>query len=257
MKVITVNTNGIRAAARKGFFDWLLKQQPDVVCIQETKAQIDQLGDAVFHPEGYHCYYFDAEKKGYSGTALYCRKKPNKVIRGLGWDPADSEGRYIQADFDGVSVISIYLPSGSSSDERQQRKVKFMDNIMPHFKALRRKRREFIICADWNICHREIDLKNWKPNQKNSGFLPEERAWLDQLFDEVGYVDAFRVINQEAEQYTWWSNRGQAWAKNVGWRLDYHVITPGLVDKIQSAEIYKEERFSDHAPFIMEYDIEH
>ena len=257
MKVITVNTNGIRAAARKGFFDWLLKQQADVVCIQETKAQIDQLSDAVFHPEGYHCYYFDAEKKGYSGTALYCRKKPNKVIRGLGWDPADSEGRYIQADFDGVSVISIYLPSGSSSEERQQRKIKFMDNIMPHFKALRRKRREFIICADWNICHREIDLKNWKPNQKNSGFLPEERAWLDQLFDEVGYVDAFRVINQEAEQYTWWSNRGQAWAKNVGWRLDYHVITPGLVDKIQSAQIYKDERFSDHAPFIMEYDIEH
>ena len=257
MKVITVNTNGIRAAARKGFFDWLLKQQADVVCIQETKAQVDQLSDAVFHPEGYHCYYFDAEKKGYSGTALYCRKKPNKVIRGLGWDPADSEGRYIQADFDGVSVISIYLPSGSSSEERQQRKIKFMDNIMPHFKALRRKRREFIICADWNICHREIDLKNWKPNQKNSGFLPEERAWLDQLFDEVGYVDAFRVINQEAEQYTWWSNRGQAWAKNVGWRLDYHVITPGLVDKIQSAEIYKDERFSDHAPFIMDYDIEH
>jgi exodeoxyribonuclease-3 len=257
MKVITVNTNGIRAAARKGFFDWLLKQQADVVCIQETKAQVDQLSDAVFHPEGYHCYYFDAEKKGYSGTALYCRKKPNKVIRGLGWDPADSEGRYIQADFDGVSVISIYLPSGSSSEERQQRKVKFMDNIMPHFKALRRKRREFIICADWNICHREIDLKNWKPNRKNSGFLPEERAWLDQLFDEVGYVDAFRVINQEPEQYTWWSNRGQAWAKNVGWRLDYHVVTPGLVDKIQSADIYKEERFSDHAPFIMEYDIEH
>lgn len=257
MKVITVNTNGIRAAARKGFFDWLLNQQADVVCIQETKAQVDQLSDAVFHPQGYHCYYFDAEKKGYSGTALYCRKKPNKVIRGLGWDPADSEGRYIQADFDGVSVISIYLPSGSSSDERQQRKVKFMDDIMPHFKALRRKRREFIICADWNICHREIDLKNWKPNQKNSGFLPEERAWLDHLFDEVGYVDAFRVINQQAEQYTWWSNRGQAWAKNVGWRLDYHVITPGLVDKIQSAEIYKDERFSDHAPFIMEYDVEH
>jgi exodeoxyribonuclease-3 len=257
MKVITVNTNGIRAAARKGFFDWLLNQQADVVCIQETKAQIDQLSDAVFHPEGYHCYYFDAEKKGYSGTALYCRKKPNKVIRGLGWDPADSEGRYIQADFDGVSVISLYLPSGSSSDERQQRKIQFMDNIMPHFKALRRKRREFIICADWNICHREIDLKNWKPNRKNSGFLPEERAWLDQLFDEVGYVDAFRVINQQAEQYTWWSNRGQAWAKNVGWRLDYHVITPGLVDKIQSAEIYKDQRFSDHAPFIMEYDVEH
>ena len=257
MKVITANTNGIRAAARKGFFDWLEAQQADVVCIQETKAQIDQLDDPVFHPQGYHCYYFDAEKKGYSGTALYSRKKPNRLIKGLGWDPADSEGRYIQADFDGVSVVSIYMPSGSSSDERQQRKIEFMDNIMPHFKALRRKRREFIICADWNICHREIDLKNWKPNQKNSGFLPEERAWLDHLFDDVGYVDAFRVINQEPEQYTWWSNRGQAWDKNVGWRLDYHVVTPGLVDTIQSAEIYKEQRFSDHAPFIMEFEIDH
>ncbi len=257
MKVITVNTNGIRAAARKGFFDWLPGQQADVICIQETKAQIHQLEDAIFHPEGYHCYYFDAEKKGYSGTAIYSRKKPNKIIRGLGWDPADSEGRYLQVDFDGISVISLYMPSGSSSDERQQRKIAFMDRILPHFKSLRRKHREFIICADWNICHREIDLKNWKPNQKNSGFLPEERAWLDQLFDQLGYVDAFRVINQQPEQYTWWSNRGQAWAKNVGWRLDYHLITPGLVEAIESAEIYKEQRFSDHAPFIMSYNIDH
>lgn len=257
MKVITVNTNGIRAAARKGFFDWLAKEQPDVVCIQETKAQVDQLSDPVFHPEGYHRYFFDAEKKGYSGTALYCKKKPNKVIKGLGWDPADSEGRYIQADFDGVSVISMYLPSGSSSETVQQKKEGFMTNIMEHFKSLRRKHREYIICADWNICHKEIDLKNWRPNRKNSGFLPHEREWLDTLFDEVGYVDAFREINQEAEQYTWWSNRGQAWANNVGWRLDYHVITPGLVDKIQSASVYKEERFSDHAPFIMEYDIDY
>lgn len=257
MKVITVNTNGIRAAARKGFFEWMAKEQPDVVCIQETKAQVDQLSDPIFHPEGYHSYFFDAERKGYSGTALYCKKKPNKVIKGLGWNPADNEGRYIQADFDGVSVVSMYLPSGSSGDEAQARKDGFLHNIMEHFKTLRRKRREFIICADWNICHKEIDLKNWKPNQKNSGFLPHERAWLDTLFDDVGFVDAFREINQEVEQYTWWSNRGQAWAKNVGWRLDYHVITPGLVDKIQSASVYKEERFSDHAPFTMEYAIEY
>ena len=257
MKVITANTNGIRSAARKGFFDWLLKEQADVVCIQETKAQFEQLGDDIFCPQGYHCYYFDAQKKGYSGTAIYSRKKPNKIIKGLGWDPADSEGRYLQVDFDGVSVVNIYMPSGSSSEERQQRKFTFMEKIMPHFQALRRQRREFIICADWNICHQEIDLKNWKSNQKNSGFLPEERAWLDQLFDRVGFVDAFRVINQQSEQYTWWSNRGQAWAKNVGWRLDYHVVTPGLVKSIQSAEIYKEERFSDHAPFIMEYKIDH
>ena len=254
MRVITANTNGIRAAARKGFFEWLTIQQADVICIQETKAQEHQLSDAVFSPEGYHCYYFDAVKKGYSGTAIYAKTKPLKVTKGLGWDPADSEGRYIQADFDGISVISMYLPSGSSSDEAQQKKFKFMADIMPHFQALQDAEQEVIICADWNICHKEIDLKNWRPNRKNSGFLPEERAWLDQLFDEVGYVDAFRVINQEPEQYTWWSNRGQAWANNTGWRLDYHVITPGLVDKIQSASVYKEERFSDHSPFIMDYD---
>jgi exodeoxyribonuclease-3 len=257
MRVISVNTNGIRAAARKGFFDWLALQSADVVCIQETKAQIDQLADPVFHPEGYHCYYFDAEKKGYSGTALYCKKKPKKISSGLGWDPADSQGRYIQADFDGVSVASIYVPSGSSGDEAQARKEVFMTNIMDHFKAMRRKRREFIFCADWNICHREVDIKNWRGNRKNSGFLPHERAWLDSLFDDVGYADAFRVINQEEDQYTWWSNRGQAWAKNVGWRLDYQVVTPGLVDKIQSASIYKDERFSDHAPFTMDYDIDY
>ena len=257
MKVITVNTNGIRAAARKGFFDWLAKEDPDVVCIQETKAQVDQLSDPIFHPEGYHCYYFDAQKKGYSGTALYAKKKPKKVTKGLGWDPADSEGRFIQADFDGVSVISMYLPSGSSSEAVQIKKDGFLENIMEYFKSLRRKRREFIICGDWNICHKEIDLKNWKPNQKNSGFLPHEREWLTTLYDEVGYVDAFREINQEPDQYTWWSNRGQAWAKNVGWRIDYHVVTPGLKDKIKSASIYKDERFSDHAPFTMEYDIDY
>ena len=255
-KIITCNTNGIRAAARKGFFDWLGEQDADVVCIQETKAQVHQLEDPVFNPDGYHCYYNDAIKKGYSGTALYSKVEPMRVIDTLGWDPADSEGRYLQADFKGVSVISLYLPSGSSGDEAQQRKYRFMDSFMEHLRGLRRRRREFIICADWNICHRNIDLKNWRPNQKNSGFLPEERAWLDVLYDEVGYVDSFRLVNQEEDQYTWWSNRGQAWAKNVGWRLDYQMITPRLVDKVTAASIYKDERFSDHAPQIMEYDLE-
>ena len=255
-KIITCNTNGIRAAARKGFFEWLQGEQADVVCIQETKAQEHQLEDAVFSPAGYHCYYNDAVKKGYSGTALYSRVKPQKVITSLGWDPADSEGRYLQADYKGLSVISLYLPSGSSSEEALQKKYRFMDAFMEHLRALRRKRREFIICADWNICHQQIDLKNWRSNQKNSGFLPEERAWLDQLYDEVGYIDSFRLVNQEPEQYTWWSNRGQAWAKNVGWRLDYQVITPRLADKVLSADIYKTERFSDHAPQIMEYDLD-
>jgi exodeoxyribonuclease-3 len=255
-KIITCNTNGIRAAARKGFFEWLEGEQADVVCIQETKAQVDQLTDPVFTPVGYHCYYNDALKKGYSGTALYSRVKPQNVITSLGWDPADSEGRYLQADYKGLSVISLYMPSGSSSEEVLQKKLRFMDIFMEHLRALRRKRREFIICADWNICHQQIDLKNWRSNQKNSGFLPQERAWLDVLYDEVGYIDSFRLVNTESEQYTWWSNRGQAWAKNVGWRLDYQVISPKLADKVKAADIYKEQRFSDHAPQIMEYDLE-
>jgi len=254
-KIITCNTNGIRAAARKGFFNWIANEQPDVVCIQETKAQIDQLSDPVFSPEGYYCYYNDAVKKGYSGTAIYSRVKPTKVTTRLGWDPLDSEGRYIQADYKNLSVISLYLPSGSSSEAGLEKKLAFMDHFMDHLRTLRRKRREFIICADWNICHQPIDLKNWRPNQKNSGFLPIERAWLDTLYDEVGYVDSFRVINQEKDQYTWWSNRGQAWANNVGWRLDYQVITPKLVPLIKAASVYREERFSDHAPHTMEYDL--
>ncbi|MEZ5573260.1 MAG: exodeoxyribonuclease III [Halioglobus sp.] len=255
-KIITCNTNGIRSAAAKGFFDWLQQQQADVVCIQETKAQVDQLTDPVFSPPGYHCFYNDAVKKGYSGTALYTRVKPQRLTTRLGWDPADSEGRYIQADFKGLSVVSLYMPSGSSSEAALQKKLAFMEEFMRHLQTLRRARREVIICADWNICHQPIDLKNWRANQKNSGFLPEERAWLDALYDEVGYVDSFRVINDEPEQYTWWSNRGQAWTKNVGWRLDYQVITPNLVDKVKAAAIYKDERFSDHAPQIMEYDFE-
>jgi exodeoxyribonuclease-3 len=255
-RIITVNTNGIRAAARKGFFEWLAGQDADVVCIQETKAQQSQLTDPIFYPEGYHCYYNDAVRKGYSGTAIYSRVRPHRVIDSLGWEPADSEGRYLQADYSGLSVVSLYLPSGSSSDEAQQKKYRFLDEFLLHLKSLRRKRREFIICADWNICHREIDLKNWRSNQKNSGFLPEERAWLDRLYDEVGYIDSFRLVNQESDQYTWWSNRGQAWAKNVGWRLDYQVITPRLADRVLAAGIYKDERFSDHAPQIMDYDLE-
>ncbi|MBR9805061.1 exodeoxyribonuclease III [bacterium] len=255
MRIITLNANGIRAAERKGFFDWLAKQRADVVCIQETKAQEHQLDDGIFCPEPFDCHYYDAEKKGYSGTAIYLRQKPNKVIKGLGWNPCDNEGRYIQADFDGFSVISMYMPSGSSSEAALEKKFDFMDKLMPHLKSLRRKRREFVICADWNICHKEIDLKNWRANRKNSGFLPEERAWLDRLYDELGYVDGFRLLNNEADEYTWWSNRGQAYANNVGWRLDYHVITPGLADKAKAVEVYREQRFSDHAPVIMDFEL--
>ena len=255
MRIMTFNCNGVRAAARKGFFDWLAGVDVDIVCLQETKAQSHQLTDPVFQPDGFHCHYYDAEKKGYAGTAIFCRRKPDRVTRGLGFEMADTEGRYVQADYPGVSVASLYLPSGSAGPERQARKMRFLDFYLDYMRRLRRKRREFIICADWNICHKPIDLKNWRANQKNSGFLPEERAWLDTLYDDVGYLDAFRVVNQEPDQYSWWSNRGQARARNVGWRLDYHVVTPGLKSKIRSAEIYTAENFSDHAPVILEYDL--
>jgi exodeoxyribonuclease-3 len=255
MKVITCNTNGIRAAQRKGFFDWLAHQSADVVCIQETKAQRDQLEDAVFHPEGYHCIYNDAERKGYSGTAVYSRTPPKSVVTALGWEPVDSEGRYLQVDFDHVSVVSLYVPSGSSGDAAQARKEVFMTHFFEHLRNLRRKRREFIICADWNICHKEIDLKNWRANRRNSGFLPHERAWLDRVYDELGFVDSFREVCSEPDQYTWWSNRGQAWAKNVGWRLDYMVVSAGLAGRALSAAIYRDERFSDHAPLTIDFDL--
>ncbi len=254
MRIISANLNGIRAAARYGFFDWMLQQNADVICIQETKAQLAQLTDPVFHPEGYHNYFFDAVKKGYSGVALYCRQKPDQITTGLGFNVADEEGRYLQADFGDLSVCSLYMPSGTSGDERQQLKYQFMDEFLKHLRQFKSQQREYIICGDWNIAHKKIDIKNWRGNQKNSGFLPEERAYLDLLFDEEGFVDAFRALNQEPDQYTWWSNRGQAYAKNVGWRIDYQVVTPGLKEKIQSVAIYKDKKFSDHAPLIVDYD---
>ena len=253
-KIISLNANGIRAAARKGFFAWLKKQNADVVCIQETKAQIDQLeSDPIFFPDNYHCHYVDAQKKGYSGVALYARRKPNKVINHFGTDEFDNEGRYLEIQYNNLAIVSLYAPSGSSSDERQQAKFRFMDAFMQHLKSIKRRKHEYIICGDWNIAHKQIDLKNWRGNQKNSGFLPEERAWMDELFNKKKFIDVFRELNQQEEQYTWWSNRGQAWAKNVGWRIDYHVATPRLKGCAISESIYKKERFSDHAPLIINY----
>jgi len=257
LRVVSLNANGIRAAARKGFFDWMKKVDPDVVCIQETKAQVHQLTDACFSPAGYHCYYEDALKKGYSGVAIYARQKPDKVIRGMGVQEFDDEGRYIEARFGKICVVSTYLPSGSSGDVRQEAKYRFLDAFTPHLLKLRRRHSEYIVCGDWNIAHKKIDIRNWRSNQKNSGFLPEERAWMDKLLGTHRYVDAFRVVNGEADQYTWWSNRGRAWDNNVGWRLDYQIVTPGLKDKVTRTDIYKAERFSDHAPLIMDYDWVH
>ena len=256
MRIITVNTNGIRAAAKKGFFDWLSQQDADVVCVQETKAQIDQLSDPVFHPEGYHCYYNDAEKKGYSGVALYCKHKPDEIIVGMGFDELDTEGRYLEARFGKLSVMSLYLPSGSAKEERQEVKYRGMDFFLPKMKALRDDGRDFVICGDWNIAHKNEDIKNWKGNKKNSGFLPEERAWLDTLFDDEGFVDAFRELEQEEHEYTWWSNRGQAWANNTGWRIDYHILSPSLKGTVEATAVYRDERFSDHAPLTIDYNYE-
>ncbi len=253
MRIITLNANGIRSAEKKGFYLWMHQQNADVVCIQETKAQFHQLDDAAFNPEGYQCFYHDAEKKGYSGVAIYSKTQPDNIIYGLGIEDIDSEGRYIEAQFGDLSVISLYLPSGSSSEERQNYKFSFLERFMGTLQSFADSNRRYIICGDWNIAHKEIDLKNWRGNKKNSGFLPEERAWLDQLFAEGLWFDAFRLVNQEADQYTWWSNRGQAWAKNVGWRIDYQIISTQLKDKVVSTSIYKDERFSDHAPLIIDY----
>ncbi len=255
MRIITINVNGIRSAHSKGLLPWLARQHADVVCLQETRAQRDQVCAELTDPPGFHAYYHDAEKKGYSGVALFCRKKPDRVISGLGWEDFDREGRFVQADYGKLSIISLYLPSGTSGEVRQQAKYDFMARFEPVLMTMLKDGRDYILCGDWNIAHKAIDLKNWRSNQKNSGFLPEERAWLDKLFDVMGFVDAFRVVNNEPDQYTWWSNRGQAWTKNVGWRIDYQVVSSGLRDKVQRVSIYKDERFSDHAPLIVDYDI--
>jgi exodeoxyribonuclease III len=252
-KIISSNLNGIRSAAKKGFFDWMALQAADIVCVQELKAQEPDMTPDFLAPGGYHGHFHYAQKKGYSGAGIYSKTKPDAVHIGFGCDEFDAEGRYVRCDFGNLSVISVYGPSGSSSPERQEAKFRFMEVFLPHLLALKASGRELVICGDWNIAHQQIDLKNWRSNQKNSGFLPEERAWLTQVFDEGGYVDVHRRIDSRPEQYTWWSNRGQAWAKNVGWRIDYHVATPGIAAKAHTVSVYKEQRFSDHAPLIIEY----
>lgn len=255
LQIITVNVNGIRSAARKGFFDWLQQQAADVICVQELKAQEVDIQHPLYCPPGYHASFHFAEKKGYSGVGIYSRLKPQKVVTGLGWDIADQEGRYVAIQLGKLWVASLYMPSGTSGPDRQAVKFAFLDNYANYLNDLQKNPHEFIVCGDWNIAHKPIDLKNWRSNQKNSGFLPEERDWMDKLFNELGLVDAFRLVNQAENQYTWWSNRGRAWEKNVGWRIDYQIITPGLKPTVKSAKIYTEQRFSDHAPLTLEYDI--
>jgi len=256
-RLITLNLNGIRSAASKGFVEWAAQTGADCMGVQEVKAQHEDVAGRFDTVADLRGHFHFAQKKGYSGVGLYTRKQPSDVIVGLAHDEFDAEGRYVETRFDTakrkLSLISCYFPSGSSSEERQAAKFRFLDVIYPRLLALKAQR-EFILVGDVNIAHKEIDLKNWKSNQKNSGFLPEERNWMTRLLEEAGLVDVFRTLNPHPEQYTWWSNRGQAWAKNVGWRLDYHLATPGLAALARREHIYLAQRFSDHAPLVIDYD---
>ncbi|NKF24557.1 exodeoxyribonuclease III [Solimonas marina] len=262
MRVISLNANGIRSAARKGLFDWLPQQKADFLCLQELKAQLTDIeADETFAPKGWHAHFSCAQKKGYSGVGIFARQKPDAVLDKLGAAEFDDEGRYIELRYGKLSVVSLYVPSGSAGPERQASKDRFLEFFLPVMRDWLASDRQYIVVGDWNIAHRNIDLKNWRSNQKNSGFLPHERAWMDQLLGvepaAPGWVDAYRHLHPdtEGEAYTWWSNRGQAWANNVGWRIDYQIITPNLGKAVQRAAVWKDTRFSDHAPLTMDYQL--
>ncbi len=259
-KLTSLNLNGIRSAATKGVEAWLAKSRPDCICVQEVKARAADVAGRFEELAGLKGHFHFAQKKGYSGVAVYTRHEPSDVV--VGWDGGefDAEGRYVELRFDTparkLSIISSYFPSGSSGEERQQAKFRFLAGFDPHLAALKQQR-EFILCGDINIAHQQADLKNWRSNQKNSGFLPEERAWMTRLLSDTGLVDVYRRLQPGTTDtcYTWWSNRGQAYANNVGWRLDYHLATPALAALARSESIYKDEKFSDHAPITVEYEL--
>lgn len=259
MRIISFNMNGVRSACRKGFYDWFAEQEADILCVQELKAHAHQVPDEA-RPDNYQHHFHCAQRPGYSGVGLYCRKKPDRVHTGLSgldgdhWADMDTEGRFIAAEFGKLMVISAYFPSGSSSSERQAVKMSFLARFLPFIKRLKTHGRDIILCGDVNIAHQKIDLKNWRGNQKNSGFLPEERAWMDD-FLAAGFVDVFRALDPERDAYTWWSNRGRAREKDVGWRIDYQIATPKMAAKASSAAIHSRlDRFSDHAPLTIDYD---
>lgn len=253
VKITTFNANGLRAAARKGFFDWFAQHDADVLCVQETKAQEHQLREPALQAAGYRAFYQDAiTRKGYSGVAIYTRREPDEVRNTLGWAPFDDEGRYIEARFGKLSVVSLYLPSGSSGPERQAFKFAVMDWIAPIFREWLHSGRDYVICGDWNIVHTRKDIRNWASNQKNSGCLPAERAWLDALITDDGWLDSYRALRPDGEDYTWWSQRGQARTNNVGWRIDYQLVSPSLCARLRACAIHSEPRFSDHAPYALE-----
>ena len=264
MRILSFNANGLRSAASKGFFEWFNTQDIDVLCVQETKAQVHQLTDAAFRPAGYHAWFKDAQKKGYSGVAIYSRRAPDDIRTALGWAPFDEEGRYLEARFGNLSVVSFYIPSGSSGAERQGFKEAVMAWLKPILDGWLASGRESVLCGDWTIVRARNDIRNWTGNQKNSGCLPHERAWRSGLMADAchdglivppahGWKDAFRVAKPDVVEYSWWSQRGGARANNVGWRIDYQIATPGIAAGIRSAEIFPEPKFSDHAPLLVEY----
>jgi exodeoxyribonuclease-3 len=253
MRVVSLNVNGLRSALNKGLLPWLRRQDADLICLQEIRAEPENLRRAATAPRGYEAHYLPAQKKGYSGVALWSRRTPLAVHRPALWPELLEEGRWLQFDFKDFSIVSVYFPSGSSGEHRQAAKFRFLEHCHQHLSLLRRQGREFLLCGDLNIAHQKIDLENWRGNQDHSGFLPAERAWLDRLYGELGFVDVFRRLRPEPKLYTWWSNRGRAYEKNVGWRIDLQVATPGLAETASRAEIYTRRRFSDHAPVIIDY----
>ncbi|TBR12986.1 MAG: exodeoxyribonuclease III [Lysobacter sp.] len=269
MRIISFNANGWRSAARKGFIDWFHERDADILCVQETKAQEHQLRLPELIPEGYHAYFRDATtRKGYSGVAIYSRREADEIRSGLGWNEFDEEGRYIEARFGNLSVVSLYVPSGTTGDARQGFKISVMDWFAPILREWRDSGRQYVVCGDWNIVRSRRDIRNWTSNQKQTGCLPHERAWLNALIadqhgdgspcaGDLGWLDSFRVIKpDECAEYTWWSHMGQARAKNVGWRIDYQLVTPNLRDTIRHCESHREPKFSDHGPYIVDYDLE-
>lgn len=249
-KIISYNVNGIRAAINKGFADWLKEEDPDIICIQETKAQPEQIDNSLFETLGYNCFWYSAQKKGYSGVGILTKQKPDHIEYGIGIEKYDNEGRFIRADFGNVSVVSVYHPSGSSGDERQAFKIQWLSDFQDYIKDLRKTRPNLILSGDYNICRLWIDIHNPEKQQKTSGFLPEEREWF-QTFVDSGFTDSFRKFNEDPHHYSWWSYRANARTNNKGWRIDYHMVSSEFENNIKGASILPEAKHSDHCPVVV------
>lgn len=252
-KIISYNLNGIRAVLKKDFAKWLKEYQPDMVCIQETKAQDEQIDKQVFEELGYHSYWFSAQKKGYSGVGILTKEKPDNVVYGMNIDKYDNEGRFIRADYGDISLISVYHPSGTTGDVRQDFKMQWLNDFKNYISELKKERKKLIISGDYNICHKPIDINRPEKHKKSSGFLPEEREWMDNFVGD-GFIDSFRYFCQKPEKYSWWSYRANSRAKNLGWRIDYHLITENLEKNLKGANILADVKHSDHCPILIEID---